>query len=763
MIGHKLLLILALLCLPVSLSAQSYEVEEFPGPLYDYRMAEIGVVTAAELVFGDLPKHPKIIWLGGSNIRIGHLQNRNTLSFVVTSPGLLQIPPIPVILESKEFFIRFDDIEVLPNPVPKDFGKLEVLWNLKGSPPEEIHVGEAVEIEYLLKIPMDEQARQRTYFETPSSRIGSGRWHQFVETAGRRAYPQDFFLRYRVRDLMGVRNRIYQQVNRRIDGQPYTIRSYVARAYFNESGTATGHLSATIGRHPNYSRTHVLPFSIKVAPLPPLPNDQAINTGLVGEWQFGFQVTPRKPEVSKPLEILVAVQGSGNPKLRNNIDFSGEGFPSIESKWQEEPDPNKQYVANFHQSLLPTGKVGTLPARSIAHFDTVDNEWKIQEVIPLITLPGFKNTHDTLAPRSDLGDLVTRPVLLNLPLPTFGVIALAPFLPFFFAFARRKLDARDPEKDQNEKELKNLVSLFRSDSNSEESIDTRLLPLLRKKYQLPTGATTREVATKLADDDKKLAELLRHHAESSFSGNKKPLDLKLLADRISKLSFIGLLILSLATSARGATLAEANQAFADQYFTKAAKQYQELIAKNPGSASLYFNLAQAHLAADEPTKAQAACHTALLLEPLDPEIRQLMSAIRAQQSDTTVGRSAILSLRPDQWILLAASLWFLGFLYLGIRKLRPFPLWPGLVLLGLSALPLAVASWRQNTTYASSQYMILAEELPREPTPGNPDWKLPTLTAGDIVHLSEKTKTHGLVTSSETSFWLPLPQLQKVW
>jgi hypothetical protein len=59
--------------------------------------------------------------------------------------------------------------------------------------------------------------------------------------------------------------------------------------------------------------------------------------------------------------------------------------------------------------------------------------------------------------------------------------------------------------------------------------------------------------------------------------------------------------------------------------------------------------------------------------------------------------------------------------------------------------------------------MVLPEELPREPEAGTPNWDYPALRAGQIITVSETTKTHALVSSSDRPFWLPINELQQVW
>ncbi|YCM43746.1 tetratricopeptide repeat protein [Verrucomicrobiaceae bacterium 227] len=753
----RLLSLLLLLAAPLA-QAQEFEVDELPDVITEFQLMQIHIRTGAELVFGKLPKHPKIVWLEQSNRRFGDKQNLNSLDFVVTAPGLLEFPPIPIILENKEFFVRLKDVRVARNTASKTDTQLSVFWNDLDAPPQQVHLGESVEVRFEQRVELKRAAYNRSYFRPPSSRISGGQWHQYVKVPGRRAYPEDFYFSY-ARGFWDGGNRNFKFGEREIEGKPYEVRTYKSRLYFTELGQATGYLSSTMGTSVTTQRTHLIPFNIEVLPLPPLPNSQAIDSGLVGQWQFRSSVVPGHPAPSEPLSIRMAVEGLGNPKLRNKLDFSGEGFPSVETNWNYSEDSNyDKWRAIFEQTLIPTGKVGTLPARSIAYFDTVEDKWQLHQITPALTLPGFTDVTTTLTPRETLGQSITRPVLLNLPIATFAAFALAPFLPFLFGYARKRLDARDPVREARQKKLQELIKSFQSGQGSSSDIDDDLLPLLREHLALPGGATAREVADALSDEE--LADLLRQHAESSFSTTAKPIDFRALATRLTRLALLFLLCL---TSLRAATLEEANAAFSDSNFTTAATLYEELIKDHPGNPSLYFNLAQARLSTDETSRARAACHTAILLDPLDKQSHDLMSEIRKRQGDETVTGSRFLSLRPDQWLILSAFLWVISFLYFGYRKLRPLPMWPGAALLALALVLASTGIWKQFHDYSENQYMVLADELPREPEAGTPNWDYPPLRAGQLITISEVTATHALVTSSESPFWLPIHELQQVW
>ncbi|MEN8680915.1 MAG: hypothetical protein ABF391_12785, partial [Akkermansiaceae bacterium] len=87
----RLVLILSVLSSMVS-RAQDYRVSRPPNVIAEDRIEYISIVTKAEMELGELPKHPKITWLGYSSIRLnndpyGNMQTDNRISFIATSPG----------------------------------------------------------------------------------------------------------------------------------------------------------------------------------------------------------------------------------------------------------------------------------------------------------------------------------------------------------------------------------------------------------------------------------------------------------------------------------------------------------------------------------------------------------------------------------------------------------------------------------------------------------------------------------------------------
>jgi len=194
----QLLLILcahALISLPAI--AQNMRLTPPPEVIIEKQIQHIKIITQAELEIAKLPPHPKVTWLGTSSVRLQNnsrrqMQIEHRLEFIANSPGLLEFPPIPVVLENKEFFIRLDDIRVIPNRASKTDTRLLVYWNEKSEIPKKVHLGEAVEIKFVQLVrKTEENSSIRPYFSPPSNRVLGGQWHPFTREETRKPYPSD--------------------------------------------------------------------------------------------------------------------------------------------------------------------------------------------------------------------------------------------------------------------------------------------------------------------------------------------------------------------------------------------------------------------------------------------------------------------------------------------------------------------------------------------------------------------------------------------
>lgn len=741
--------------------AENYDLIEPPSEVITDLRVSFSLIASHIVEIGPLKPHPKITWLDHSSQRILNRDPddegkiKTELGFVVRSPGTVKFPPIPIVIENDSFLLRLPSIKAVKNRSSKDFARFDVLWNESTKLPEVVHLGEAIEIFYIGRVITS--PNNFPGFQFPTSRAENARWHLFTRRRGQNARRDDYFFGEPSR--FGYSYRRYEGGDTDLYNQHARYRRYRARMVCSKLGEVSGHLGMTMSSGP-HERTFLKPFKFEVVPLPTLPNNNVVDTGLVGQWDIEAGISPSRISANQAIKLSVWMSGKGDPGLRNEFDFSRDGFPSVDRKPAADRDSNyKSWYGRFEQTLVPTGKVTTFQALTLASFDTVADQWKLHPVSPALTLAGMTDITDSMAPASALGRTVQRPILLNLPTATFGAFAIAPFLPFLLGLLKKRLDQRDPARKERKKKARAFIATAR---NGKGDIVNDLLPVLRDHLSLPPGSSTSEVAQTLENAGyPDLAETLRAHSESSFSSSAPEIDFKKLAQQLAKIAFIFLFFIP---PLRATTLETANTAYTSARYSEAITEYQTLIEENSGQATLHRNLALAYLAVDDPARARAACHTALLLSPLDGETRRLMNDIRTRLSAPTLPGTGLLELRPDQWFVLATAVWILGFLLIGLRHFFPrLPLWSTWVVLGFALLFFATGVWRNSSAYQEGQFMVLGKDVPREPKIGNPDWNYPPLHSGQIVQIEETTKTHARIKTTGSSFWIPLSELKQVW
>ena len=124
-----------------------------------------------------------------------------------------------------------------------------------------------------------------------------------------------------------------------------------------------------------------------------------------------------------------------------------------------------------------------------------------------------------------------------------------------------------------------------------------------------------------------------------------------------------------------ADFSAANRLYAEGKFSDAATAYEKILQTGAQSPALLFNYANAEFKAGNLGKAIAAYRQAELLSPRDAEIRANLAFVRNQVQGATVRESRwqnwLGQLTLNEWTLLAASVFWLTFLLLAARQIRP--------------------------------------------------------------------------------------------
>ena len=124
-----------------------------------------------------------------------------------------------------------------------------------------------------------------------------------------------------------------------------------------------------------------------------------------------------------------------------------------------------------------------------------------------------------------------------------------------------------------------------------------------------------------------------------------------------------------------ADFSAANELYARGKFADAANAYEKILQTGAQSPALLFNDANAEFKAGNLGKAIAAYYRAAQLSPRDSEIRANLDFVRNQVHGATPHESRwqywLGTLSLNEWTLLAAGAFWMTFLLLAARQIRP--------------------------------------------------------------------------------------------
>lgn len=119
----------------------------------------------------------------------------------------------------------------------------------------------------------------------------------------------------------------------------------------------------------------------------------------------------------------------------------------------------------------------------------------------------------------------------------------------------------------------------------------------------------------------------------------------------------------------------ANQLYAKGKFADAASAYEKILQSGASSANLLFNDGNAEFKSGNLGKAIAAFRRAEMLAPRDSEIRANLNFVRNQVQDATVRESRwqnwLGNFSLNEWTMFAAILFWLTFILLATKQIRP--------------------------------------------------------------------------------------------
>lgn len=194
----------------------------------------------------------------------------------------------------------------------------------------------------------------------------------------------------------------------------------------------------------------------------------------------------------------------------------------------------------------------------------------------------------------------------------------------------------------------------------------------------------------------------------------------------------------------------------------------------PDPAWLY-NVGDCYYQKGDLAKALLYFERAARLAPRDSDILQNLNLVRRQLALQERGRTRhpldVLrnirdSLRPDEWALLGAAAWFIGWLALAIRRNAPNQVWLSLLIAASIALVISIACWfaQRATTYNPSDAIVLERNVLVRVLPSDKAAKAKfTLTSGEEVKIEETRNGWTRVRSGKAEGWVTDNAIAKVW
>jgi len=168
-----------------------------------------------------------------------------------------------------------------------------------------------------------------------------------------------------------------------------------------------------------------------------------------------------------------------------------------------------------------------------------------------------------------------------------------------------------------------------------------------------------------------------------------------------------------------ADFAAANKLYAEGKFSDAANTYENILQTGGLSPALLFNYANAEFKVGNLGRAIAAYRQADLLAPRDAEIRANLQFVRNQVQGSTVSERRwqewLGQLTLNEWTLLAVGAFWLTFILLALRQVRPAL---GMKLKGvtslfaiLTVLSSAALAWQVVKHFSGQTAVVVLSEV----------------------------------------------------
>lgn len=578
---------------------------------------------------------------------------------------------------------------------------------------------------------------------------------------------------------------------------------------------------------PTYKRTPYtveIPFKIDVKPLPKAPENFNF-LGLVGNWDVNFSFKNKTFKVGEPLTLAFTVYGLGTLETLNTPTLELDGFRIYPPEIDKKTAYDGRERAEVKYVLIPLEKGDRDLKMQVSVFSTVLGKYKTfsfakkikieksdnpleninyTQKTPASKIPESKFKDKQIIPRSDILFLKTEnsgevkvPLYENWLL---AYIILGILGPLCWALSEisywkklklannKALQRRRAALKRKGKMLKKIKKCSDDDLNS--VIQHEAVPFINDMLDLPHGTTTSELVKKVKNDS--LAECLTSVGESSYlpgssNLNKKELRAKLYK-ALKRLTLAGLLFmmpLMLDAAEKNdkvtkplkevpATLKEAVAAYDSGDFTAAAKFFRSHISKDAPDPALLYNLGTCLCNEGDLAGALVCFERAHLLAPCDTAITENLNSVRRRLFLPVVNKidgpakmliTGTHSLRPDEWLLIAALAWAAAGMFLAFRRKLSFNkliVFVGSCLI-VFAVAIAACVFEKLGAYSDDNAVVTSPNAELRSLPSTSSGsKLVRLRMGTVVKVMESRFDWVRIKSDNTNGWMQESHITRI-
>lgn len=548
-------------------------------------------------------------------------------------------------------------------------------------------------------------------------------------------------------------------------------------------------------------------ITIQVDPLPQRP---ANFSGGVGQFTISASLDKTQVKANDPVKLRVIVNGVGNMKLlKQPIVKFPKDFDSYDAKVTDNTKLTTQGLEGsiIYDFLAVPRHQGEfeIPAIEYIYFDTRTNTYKTVKTEPFKlsvakgdgtgTVATFNGQEDVKLLNSDIHYIktgMTRQRGINdfffgsTTYWTILAVLLLGFISLFVIFRRRAIENANVVKQRAgkankvaTKRLKKAARLMKEGKQGEfyDEVLRALWGYVGDKLNMPVEQLSRENISQQLSAHQISSETIQQfigaldecefarYAPGDATGNMNKVyesamtaitQIATTMKKSGRAPFVVLVVFLLAVPmmAGAVTKTEADSAYVQEHYQKAAQQYEQLLKKGV-SAELYYNLGNCYYRMDNITLAVLNYERALLLSPGDKDIRFNLQMARSKTIDKIVPesemffvtwyRSLVNLMSVDAWArmalisLVAAIILALAYLFANPVWLRKLGFFGGLFFVVIFLMSNLFA-WQQKKAFVyRSGAIIMRSAVNVKSTPSKNGTDLFILHEGTKVNITDAT------------------------